>query len=131
MTRVVTIAIEGRPPLLNAERSKHWRQHRETTRTYRTAAAIQLGKEGRKGTMGMVKVDVWSTYDNRVLPDTAACLPAVKAVIDGAVDAGLLTNDTPNIVKHVAFWAPITDTGIGNQLMICFEELEEASPWAR
>lgn len=126
--RTVTISIPGRPALLNAERSNHWREHRERTRAVRLEAGLRLAREGRK-VMAMVKVDVWSTYASRQLADTAACLPAVKAVIDGAVDAGLLTNDTPDIVRHVAFWAPQHNPVTGDLLIVTFEEIDETSPW--
>ena len=127
--RIVTYTTAGRPALLNAERSAHWRDHRGTTRANRTEAGLRLLAEGRKGVMPMVKIDVWSLYDNRLLPDTGACLPTVKAIIDGAVDAGLLPHDGPAVVKHLAFWSPTTDKETGNQLLVSFQELEEGSPW--
>lgn len=124
--RQIAVTIQGRPPLLNAERSGHWRKHRETTKAIRLESALMLEGEAP---MDQVKVDVWSFYKDRRLPDTAACVPALKAVIDGAVDAGLLKHDGPEIVRHVAFWAPRTQ-GDETVMVVTFEEIEGGdSPW--
>lgn len=37
------------------------------------------------------------------LQDTGACHPAVKAAIDGIVDAGVLLDDSPQYVKSIRF----------------------------
>jgi len=41
------------------------------------------------------------------LQDTSACLPAVKAAVDGLVDGGLFLDDTGDHVKCIVFWAPV------------------------
>lgn len=38
--------------------------------------------------------------------DTGACVGAVKAAIDGLVDARVLTGDTGDIVRSITFHAP-------------------------
>ncbi|HVM07168.1 MAG TPA: hypothetical protein VM345_01795 [Acidimicrobiales bacterium] len=43
---------------------------------------------------------------NRVRPDTAACVGAVKAAIDGLVDAGVIVDDGPDVVTEITFLAP-------------------------
>jgi hypothetical protein len=40
------------------------------------------------------------------MPDTGAPILAVKAMIDGAVEAGLLPNDKPDTVRKLTFLAP-------------------------
>jgi hypothetical protein len=72
---------------------------------------------------------VYPTYAKGRLPDTGACFPTVKAIIDGAVDAGLLVDDTPDIVTHLAFHRPVIDKERGDGVMVVLEELEEGSPW--
>jgi hypothetical protein len=42
----------------------------------------------------------------RSRPDTAACYPAVKAAIDGLVDAGVIPDDDPEHVVEIRFAAP-------------------------
>lgn len=127
--RTIGIFIPGRPLLINAERSAHWRTHREATRDVRLEASILWRKHRRLGPLDQVKVDVYPTYAKGRLPDTGACLPTVKAVIDGGVDAGLLIDDTPEIVTHLAFHRPVIDTAAGDGVMVTLTELEEGSPW--
>lgn len=38
--------------------------------------------------------------------DVGACYPAVKAAIDGLVDAGVLDDDTPHYVASIVFITP-------------------------
>jgi hypothetical protein len=42
-----------------------------------------------------------------VLQDVAACNPAVKAAIDGLVDAGIVPDDSPAYLRSVEFLAPM------------------------
>lgn len=44
-------------------------------------------------------------------PDTAACIGAAKAAIDGLVDAGVIPHDGPAVVRSLTFHAP-TVTGV-------------------
>jgi crossover junction endodeoxyribonuclease RusA len=44
--------------------------------------------------------------NRRSRPDVAACFPAVKAAIDGLVDAGVVKDDTPDHVTEIRFTAP-------------------------
>lgn len=126
----VTVVIPGRPPTINGERSAHWRKHRESTRIIREDVKIQLlAKRKTWKPMGLVKVDAYPFYQKGRLPDTGACMPAVKAAIDGAVDAGLIPDDTPDIVVHMAFWSPKLDRRLLDQLLVTFEELTPDSPY--
>lgn len=43
--------------------------------------------------------------DRRSLPDLGACFPAVKAAIDGLVDAGVLVDDGPAYLRRLIFEA--------------------------
>lgn len=129
---IVSLFIPGRPLLVNAERSAHWRVHRAETRNVRTMAMLLWTKERRRlgGPLERVKVDVYPSYAGGQLPDTGACLPAVKAIIDGAVDATLLEHDGPTVVCHLAFHRPRIDGDLGDGVMVVMEEIEEGSPWA-
>ena len=130
MTTPVSVVLAGRPPTINAERSKHWRDHRRSTQRIREDAKIQLlAKRKEWKRMGHVRVDAYPIYAKGQLPDTGACMPAVKAAIDGAVDAGLLADDTPDIVVHMAFWSPKLDRRLLDQLLVTFEELPPDSPY--
>lgn len=128
--KTAALFVPGRPMLLNSERSQHWRVHRATTAQTRNDACVMWRREARKGQMVRVKVDVYPTYAKGTLPDTAACLPTVKAIIDGAVDAELLAEDGPDIVTCVIFHRPVIDKDRGDGVMVVLEEIEEDSPWA-
>ena len=99
MTWTLRITELGRPPTLNAERSAHWGQHRASTREWREAGMVHALAE-RVPTLGRVRVTYWPTYpDRRGIPDLGGVFPAVKAVVDGLVDAGVLADDDEG---HVA-----------------------------
>ncbi len=42
--------------------------------------------------------------NRRWRPDVGACYPAVKAAIDGIVDAGVLDDDNPDHLLYVTFY---------------------------
>mgnify|MGYP005822713845 FL=1 len=55
--------------------------------------------------------------DNRA-QDTGACFPAVKAAIDGLVDAGVLDDDGPDHVTELRFFRPVLSSDLGDALMV-------------
>jgi len=60
--------------------------------------------------------------DNR-LQDTGACFPAVKAAIDGLVDAGVLVDDGPDHVTELRFFRPVAKSDLGNALVVEVQRL--------
>lgn len=103
----VLIRLAGRPPLLNAERSGHWREHRARTRMLRGETALRVASTKLGTAPGPVEVFSWPTYrSGQSWPDVAAWAPATKAVIDGFVDAGYLAGDTPDVVARSTFEQP-------------------------
>ena len=62
-------------------------------------------------------VTVLPEVRNNVMPDTGACIGAVKAAIDGLVDAGVLPDDGPRYVRSLTFLAPVV-TGV-DALVLC------------
>ena len=57
----------------------------------------------------------------RSMPDVAACYPAVKAAIDGLVDAGVVPDDGPFNVIKITFRAPEVARRDGLRLLIVEE----------
>jgi hypothetical protein len=47
-----------------------------------------------------------------VLADTANHLPPCKAVLDGLVDAGMITDDSPEFVVSQTFYPPVKRPGV-------------------
>lgn len=99
---VCVYEVWKRPWTVNAERAgnrwerakntKHWREHFKDL-------APNL-------TISNATVEVCLDLKG-MLQDTAACMPAVKAAIDGMVDANLFIDDTGDHVKAISFYAPV------------------------
>lgn len=104
----LVLRLEQRPWTLNSERSNsrgHW-NHRALTREWRDAFHL-LALEAGAPRYEHVVVTAQPELRNRSgMPDTGACIGAVKAAVDGLVDAGVLTDDGPNIVQRLTFEAP-------------------------
>jgi hypothetical protein len=68
-----------------------------------------------------VPVEVWVEHlrPNRAgWPDTGAPILAVKAMVDGLVDAGALPNDRPETVRWLHFAPPIVTGHHGLRLTL-------------
>lgn len=96
---------QGRPWTLNAERrgSTHWSATRARTAEWRQAFWT-LGVQNRHR-FGPVDIKV-HIRQRAPLADTGNAYGAIKAAIDGLVDAGVLKDDTPDIVRSITFCAP-------------------------
>lgn len=105
MTATVTLERDKMPLLLNqARKSGAWSLRNELA-DWRKWAAEQA--DGLPPIVGPVTVRVTHLRKNRAaMPDTGACILAVKAVIDGVVDAGVLPEDGPSVVRALKFYAP-------------------------
>lgn len=111
MTRVVLTFSGQRCPTVN--------QVYGTMNRWQRAAAVKVWRELGHGhariwmqrvyTRPTMPVTVTATplqANRRHLTDCGAVLPAVKGVIDGCVDAGLLPSDGPDVVVRLIFEAP-------------------------
>lgn len=91
-----------RPWTTNAERKgNHW-QRATRTKEWRQAFAW-LAHAQRIPAMTQVEITAEPWQQKGVLADTAACHPAVKAAIDGIVDAGVIPDDNPNHLLSITF----------------------------
>jgi crossover junction endodeoxyribonuclease RusA len=96
----------ARPWTANAERRMHFHDRAALVAEWRTAFAI-LAREARVPPLGRIAVTAMPVRaDRRSRPDVAACYGAVKAAIDGLVDAGVIEDDDPDHVVEVRFSAP-------------------------
>lgn len=94
-----------RPWTLNAERARHWMEHRRITTEWREAwhilaMAVPLPKK-----LERVRIIATPIRANRSggRQDVGACFPAVKAAIDGLIDYGMCVNDGPDHVVELVF----------------------------
>lgn len=105
---MISIALEypHRPWTTNSERSGHRWDRIKSTREWRQAfAALALEAQAPALEWCDIEVELWHRNRSGV-QDTGACHPAVKAAVDGIVDAGVLLDDTPDIVRSIKFHAP-------------------------
>jgi hypothetical protein len=94
----------GPCPTMNSVYGTHNRYARAAiVKTWREAAAWQV-RADLWAPMRQVKVECWPVKpDRRGIQDVGACMPAVKAAIDGIVDAGILEDDGPEFVVELTF----------------------------
>lgn len=102
----VVITVEGRPWTLNGERrgTRHWTITREETRTWRRKWELAALNRARGVRFNRVVIDVES-WQHHPLPDTGNIYPAVKAAIDGIVDARIIPGDGPRQVVALTIHA--------------------------
>ena len=106
--RVWMLELLQRPPTMN-KRQHHMAKAAET-KVWRDLAYINHLNAVRAGrapqTCGAISVTArQGSKDRRWLQDLGNAMPAVKAAIDGLVDAGLIPDDTQEFVKHIGFSA--------------------------
>ena len=98
-----TLRHDARPLTINRERAVHWREHRRATAEWRTAFAV-LARRARVPHLEQISVAATPLKaTHRGWPDVGACMPAVKAAIDGLVDAGVIDDDTDRHVVCLTF----------------------------
>jgi hypothetical protein len=108
-----------RPWTVNAQRRWHHYKIAGQVKEWREAFAA-LANLHNLPTPVLEPVIVYATpilRDQR-LQDVGACLPAVKAAIDGLCDAGVLTGDGPAFVEALVFNAPQVDPGGRDGLLL-------------
>ena len=101
-----SVEYAERPWTTNAERSGNLWQRASKTREWRTAFCL-LTRQLKMPPLEWCEITVepW-LLNRRGMQDTGACHPSAKAAIDGLVDAELLDDDTPDIVRKLTFVAP-------------------------
>lgn len=101
---IVGLFIWERPWTTNAERRGNRWTRAEMTERWRKLAFVTLrNANAPQLTDAKARVRV---YLNGRLQDCGACHPAVKAVIDGFVDARVLADDDATHLKSIEFVAP-------------------------
>lgn len=102
-----TLRHTERPFTLNAERGWHYHKRSKIVAEWR-AAFRDLALEANIPPQVAIVVRATPYLVPRGRPqDVAAVFPAVKAGIDGIVDAGIIPDDSPTFVKSLTFDAPV------------------------
>ncbi len=120
MNRYV-LRYESRPWTLNIERQGNRWKRAELVREWRQMFNI-LARNAKIPPMKAIRVIAQPELKNRAsMPDTGACIGAVKASVDGLIDARVLRDDGPDVVRELIFKAPIV-TG-KDALVLTIEDL--------
>jgi hypothetical protein len=107
-----------RPPTTNAERRNTRWDRADSTATWRTDF-FWRAKQHHIPPLDRIRVVAIPHHANRRSPqDTGACAPAVKAAIDGLVDAGVIPDDNGRHVSEIVYRAPVIDGWDGLELHI-------------
>ncbi|RKT82736.1 hypothetical protein SAMN05421805_104207 [Saccharopolyspora antimicrobica] len=109
-----------RPPL-TANQRMHWRPKAEITKNVRHTAAT-LSRDAKVPALGRCAVRlVWTVTDRR-RRDADNLVPTLKACADGLVDAGVVTDDIPELMtKHM----PEIERGDALGLVLIVEPLAQ------
>jgi hypothetical protein len=100
-----TIEFGERPWTTNAERAgNRWDRARDTKRWRESFAWLARKQHIPKYKWAIVAVQPYQVGGR--LQDVGACNPAVKAAIDGLVDAGVLPDDSPEYLRGIYFLRP-------------------------
>lgn len=103
------VHVGQRPPTVNAERRLHPQRRAEVVREWRAAFAW-LAVAERIPRLAVVEIVSWPLHASRRSPqDVGACLPGTKAAVDGLIDAGVLVDDGPAVVRSLTFRPPVID----------------------
>lgn len=111
----------GRPLLTNAYMKLGPHARYKQRLPWRTTAHT-LAMLRRVGSFDRIDVTAQARYKTRQLCDTDAPAPALKAVLDGLVDAGVVEDDGPAFVASVRYLAPYTDRTKPDALLVTVVE---------
>ena len=101
------VEVWGEMWTANKERTMYHFTRATKVKEWRSAACI-CAKARRIPKLKAVEIRfIPYRTDKRGLADTGGHFPVAKAIIDGLVDAGILTGDGPHIVRRLIFEAPI------------------------
>ncbi|MGA1037180.1 MAG: hypothetical protein ACO3VQ_05145 [Ilumatobacteraceae bacterium] len=99
-----TIIDRERPWTANAERRMHYHQRARLVRETRERWGW-LVKAAKVPELKRISIEATPLAKNKKWrPDVAACYPAVKAAIDGIVDAGVIYDDDDRHLVSVTFY---------------------------
>lgn len=104
MTKV-ELRYESKPWTFNSERAgNRWDRARKTKEWRQAFCLMARSKQIPALTSCIVTATPYQKSGR--LQDVAACVPAVKAAIDGLTDAGVFLDDSPEHVVAVVFRQP-------------------------
>ena len=105
MSRSWELTHYARPMTANKYRTLHHQVRLRYDREWREAF-FALALEAKVPPLKAIRVIVQQTQAKGLLPDPMSCTAAVKAGVDGLVDAGVIPDDTGIYFRSVVFLPP-------------------------
>lgn len=94
-----TLTFDYKRPPITANDRMHWARRAALVSAVRTATKLLAH---RLPALGRIRVAlVWIVTDRRRRDGGENITPTLKPMIDGLVDAGVVTDDTPDLVERV------------------------------
>lgn len=106
MTRKAALTYNSRPLTLNAERRGNRHQRADFVRIWR-AAFWALALESKIGQLERIKVTVGVRLKGHRSIDIDACMPSLKAAVDGLVDARVIPDDCHGHIETITITEPV------------------------
>lgn len=126
---MITLRVDLRPWTANAARSaSHWSVVARKTAQWREAWCAEARARSVPALGPTVITATPFLRDGRGRQDVAGCFPAVKAAIDGLVDAGVWPDDTPEHVVELRFRPPVRGQGDALELELAPARVELGGP---
>lgn len=117
------LRYDKRPWTLNVERQGNRWNRAALVKEWRQVFNI-LARNAKVPPMKAIRVVAQPELKNRAsMPDTGACIGSVKAGIDGLIDARVLKDDGPDVVRELVFLAPVV-TG-KDALVLTIEDVSD------
>lgn len=116
------LVFDRRPETVNHLRTVHHMERARIDKRWRTESGW-LAKKARIPKLERIIVTAAPFVKNRrSMPDVGACLYAVKAAIDGLVDARVIPDDKPDHLTALTFVAPQVSGDGTDRLVLIVEE---------
>jgi crossover junction endodeoxyribonuclease RusA len=123
VAEVWELSHPARPWTVNSERGRggaagHWSKTAALTKEWRFAFFV-YAKQAKIPRLQSAFVTVRQFTPDRRRPDPGSIYPAVKAAIDGVIDAGVLPDDGPEYIDGLLFEPAAV--GTGNEMVLIIE----------
>ena len=98
MTYCLEFSIQGLPLMTNGIRG-HWAKTAREARYWRSLSAWSA-REHKRPTAPLTRALVTLTRHSSAEPDFDGLVSAMKPILDGLVDAGVIANDKPSCIAQ-------------------------------
>lgn len=118
----ISFEIRRRPWTVNAQRNMHHMVAARLVKVWRELAAEACADKPAFDGNRPVTVAVYTALRTKRSQDCGAAYPAVKAAIDGMVDAGIIPDDTPQYLAGIIMFSPTFGAEDDSMIFVVSEE---------